>query len=410
VWGFGVQTGVLDRDHAAHGGQGACVTAMPAPDVFYAHGLGKTLKAPDWPAITAPELEAVAAGFPGAGRVRDIVWRSPRPFSAGACFTTVRGAFFLKRHPLRLRSMEDLREEHRLGAYLRAQGVPVASVVPTHDGDTVLRAGPWTYELHHVGAGEDVYRDRLSWTPFLCPAHARTAGAALARLHGALAAYHAPPRQTTLLVANDHLMRSADPVATLAQDLGRRPALARFLRGRAWQADMAAHLLPFHAEARAAFAAAPPLWGHGDWHGSNLLWSADGPSATVTTILDFGLSDRTSAVFDLATAIERSVISWLDLDGGEATADLDQLDAVLAGYGDVVPLSGAFLSALAAILPVVHVGFALSEVEYFTALLDDSAQAELAYGPYCLGHADWFTRPEGARLIRHLRGLARTAP
>ena len=53
-----------------------------------------------------------------------------------------------------------------------------------------------------------------------------------------------------------------------------------------------------------------PLWTHNDWHASNLLWSSREPHAEVASILDFGLSDRTSAVYDLATAIERNTIPW----------------------------------------------------------------------------------------------------
>ena len=69
---------------------------------------------------------------------------------------------------------------------------------------------------------------------------------------------------------------------------------------------------------------------------------------------------------DLAIAIERSTVTWLDLaESGQASADLEAMDALLDGYESVRPLSPAEATALPEILPVAHVEFALSEVEYF---------------------------------------------
>ncbi|GBQ69298.1 aminoglycoside phosphotransferase [Ameyamaea chiangmaiensis NBRC 103196] len=373
----------------------------------YAHGLGKTLKRPDWPELTAEDASAVLARFPRAGNFQKIAWRSPRPFSAAARIDTDRGGVFIKRHHHRLRSVSDLGEEHRLMAYLRAQGQPVVPVLCTDLGHGVLSDGVWCYEVHGLGDGVDVYQDRSSWTPFLTSGHARAAGGALAGLHRIMRAYDAPPRRSPLLINSDGLMRAPTPIATLEARLVHRPALAYFLAERPWRQDLVDHVLrPWHDDARAAMDAVPASWGHGDWHGSNLLWSSGEANASVATILDFGLADRTSALFDLATAIERGVIPWLDLEDGEPVAALDHLDAFLAGYGSVLPVTSSLLDALAAVLPVVHVDFALSEIDYFVDLLGDDEQADVAYGPYLLGHADWFGRPEGQRLLRHLRTLA----
>jgi len=48
-------------------------------------------------------------------------------------------------------------------------------------------------------------------------------------------------------------------------------------------------------------------------HASNLLWSDAGDQAEVTAIIDFGLADRTNAVHDIAHAIERNIVEWLEL-------------------------------------------------------------------------------------------------
>ena len=118
-----------------------------------------------------------------------------------------------------------------------------------------------------------------------------------------------------------------------------------------------------------------PLWTHNDWHASNLLWQHDAVSA----VLDFGLSDRTSALHDLATAIERNMVRWLDLPNASDPVDYAALDALLEGYQSVTPLQPWERKALAALLPVVHVEFALGEADYFLAALGAQDRADLAY-------------------------------
>ncbi|MDA4569529.1 phosphotransferase, partial [Escherichia coli] len=78
------------------------------------------------------------------------------------------------------------------------------------------------------------------------------------------------------------------------------------------------------------------LWAHNDWHVSNLLWNDDG---TIDTVLDFGLASPTSALFDLATAIERNAVAWLQLERGTDAVRIDIALALLDGYRQELPLS-----------------------------------------------------------------------
>jgi hypothetical protein len=55
------------------------------------------------------------------------------------------------------------------------------------------------------------------------------------------------------------------------------------------------------------------------------------------------------------------------------------------------------------VLPVVHVEYALTEVEYFAGIVASPANADLAYDAYLLGHARWFAGPDGTVLLDHLR-------
>jgi Ser/Thr protein kinase RdoA (MazF antagonist) len=133
-----------------------------------------------------------------------------------------------------------------------------------------------------------------------------------------------------------------------------------------------------------------------------------GPEAVVAGVLDLGLANRTFAVYDLAVALERSTVDWLDLAGtGGVAADLKAVDAMLDGYEQVQPLDEVELVALVAVLPVVHLEYALSEVEYFAEVVRSPANAELAYDGYFIGHTRWFEEAAGSVLIDHLQRRAR---
>jgi Ser/Thr protein kinase RdoA (MazF antagonist) len=375
------------------------------------HGMGVETTAPDWPVLRGEEVELLLQKLQPALSVRAIRWHSPRPFSAAAEVDTDGGTVFVKRHHRTLRDARTLGEEHRFITHLHQHGAAVAQLLHSAQGHTALQVGEWTYEVQCAAAGEDHYREAISWTRFLNDAHAHAAGRALAELHRAATGYHAPARSTTLLVANFALFGQPDPIAALADDLQRRPALATWLQSRDWRADLHAHVMPWHSQAWPWLRQAPPpLWTHGDWHGSNLLWQGDGTHTRVSAMFDFGLADRSFALYDLATAIERNLIPWLELDDGRrAVAELDQLDALLHGYSRVLPLDGRQLQQLAVLLPVVHADFALSEIEYFAGITRSAQNAGIAYDRYLLGHVDWFANADGQHLLHHLRRRARAA-
>ncbi|HXH15407.1 MAG TPA: aminoglycoside phosphotransferase family protein [Sphingomonas sp.] len=363
------------------------------------HGMGTEMEAPTWPAITAAEAEAAIARFASAGRMVALRWHSPRPFSAATLVDTTRGAFFLKRHHHKLRSIEGLAEEHAFIAHLRAAGTPVPEVMLAADGMSAIAVGDWTYELHRKGQGVDRYRDRLSWTPFLSRSHARAAGAALARLHSASASFAAPARKPRPLVASFTILPATDPMAAAEAYVAARPALAGSLTDRAWQSDLARLFAASGDGLPAALAGQPSLWTQNDWHPSNLLWADDG---TVATAFDFGLADRTCAVHDIATAIERSCVRWLDLGQDAAIGDARAAVDLLTGYATVLPLSRTDIATIVRLLPLVHVEFALSEVDYFSGVVADPVSAALAWDDYLIGHGDWFITAPGQNFLRRI--------
>ncbi len=363
------------------------------------HGMGRELAQPDWPALTGEELSEVLGGTPV------VAWRSPRPMSAAALVRLDAATVFVKRHHLSVRHPAQLAAEHRFATHLRRRGQPVPAVLRLAGGESVVRRGEFCYEAYQRADGADLYRDAVSWSPYASGDHARAAGAALAALHLAAADFALPARPFAVLMNSCRVLLATDPLAEMKDLIAGRPALAAFLAGRRWRDDYAAVLAPLLGRAAPLARALPGQWGHGDWHPSNLTWSSGeaGHHTRVAGIFDFGLANRTSAVHDLAVALERSVVAWLDLAGtGTAAADLDAAAALLDGYQAVRPLGEAEAAALPQVLPVVHLEYALSEGEYFTAVARSPANADLAY-EYLIGHARWFSQPPGQVLLEFLR-------
>ncbi|KJV36073.1 phosphotransferase enzyme family protein [Luteibacter yeojuensis] len=374
-------------------------------DAHLAHGLAGDELPPDWPPLAASEVAPVLERVVGAGGFRGMPWRSPRPLSAAALVETTTGVVFVKRHHVAVRSVATLAEEHAYAAHLRAGGVPMPAPYADAAGHTVFTEGDWVYEVHALARGQDIYRDAFSWSPVGGRQHAEAAGAMLARLHLAAEGFDAPQRGTHILVARAEILGARDPVAALEAQLDERPALATYLRARDWHAALHATLAPWHAAMRDAIGEPPRLWTHGDWHVSNLCWSDATDDAAITEVLDAGLCAATFAWFDIATAIERNAIAWLDIARGDIGRG-DLACALLAGYHAVRPLGDDDLRAIASLLPLVHVDFALSEVEYFEGVTRRGDHADVAWHTFLHGHAAWFATPHGQAFlatIRHAR-------
>ncbi|MGD0788500.1 MAG: phosphotransferase [Terracidiphilus sp.] len=376
-----------------------------------AHGMDGTLVEADWPPLNLAEACALLSEFPACGEATEILSVSPRPFSAASVVATRSGRVFVKRHHRAVRNAEGLLEEHRFLKHLFSAGAPVPRVFANASGQTAIEMGEWTYEVHEAPEAVDIYRDALSWTPFQTAAHARSAGHALARLHCASEGFEAPRRKPRPLIAGFTIFAARDPRAEMECYLAARPALAQ---------DPAVHkecnqalelLAPFHAQLLPLLPALPPLWTHNDLHASNLLWSEDGPGARATAIIDFGLADRTNAVHDLAQAIERNIVEWLVLVEDPARQEdvpvhLDHLFALLEGYESVRRLSEDEAAALVPMTPLCHAEFALSEADYYLAVLHSRANARVCSEGYLVGHARWF---RGAGSDKLLHALCRWA-
>ncbi len=376
-----------------------------------AHGLDGNLVEPDWPALKFDELNELLRRFPQARGAERILSFSPRPFSAASVVQTPLGNVFVKRHHHTVRDKDSLLEEHRWLAYLSAREALVKKPLEDGAGETAIEIGEWTYEVHPTGEGLDVYETAQSWTPFLSVGHARNAGRALARLHAASAGYDGPARKAATLVTSFNIFASENPWPELTRYIEARPTLRDYLSNRNWLAEAQETFLPLHERLRKFLPIFQPLWTHNDFHASNLFWSDASPNAAVTDIIDVGLADRTTAIHDIATAIERNSVEWLQIhDTAHDPFHLEQIRALLGGYEELRPLSREEAEAVVTLLPLVHAEFALSEADYFLRVLNSPEKTDLAYDGYFLGHARWFSSDPGKRLLDHLQRWAESHP
>jgi len=382
-------------------------TAPAAPLV---HGMNAALVAPDWPPLTLDELQQLAPHFAVLRGPLRLLWHSPRPFSAAARVRSGQGEVFVKRHDRRVRGVAALLEEHRFIEHLRERGLCVPPLHRDTQGSSARALAGSSYEVHAPVPGVDAYRDVASWVPVHGPAHARALGQALARLHLAARGYEALPRGPHPLLAGIDIIGEADLSAALTRFVARRPALRAYLQGQGGVAPILDALAPLHARLQPLIGGLERIWVHNDWHASNLFWSDRGPAAAVTAVIDFGLCNAGWAVADLATALERNTVAWLQSDGPGPVAEraLGRSDlalALLGGYTAVRALSAAEREALPLLLSLAHVEYALSEAQYFSGVLGQEATARLAHPDFLLGHIAWFAGRQGQAYRRALAAV-----
>ena len=379
------------------------------------HGMNGALTEVDWQPLDLVEVRWLLAQYPECTELRRIVTHSPRPFSAASVVETPAGRVFVKRHHRSVRDAAGLAEEHRFMDHLRVRGVEVPRVYAAASGATAVEKAEWAYEVHSLPAGIDLYEEAFSWTPFRSTEHARSAGETLAKLHAAALDFDAPARKVQPLMGSFSIFAHADASVGMEAYLRARPALQANAATRHNAARALELLAPFHAELAPSLTGLTALWTHGDFHPSNLFWNVDAADAKATAVVDFGLADRTNAVHDLAVAIERSIVEWLELPvdskGDEPLpTHFNHLQALLDGYAAARPLSETEAAALAPLLALCHAEFALSEADYFLSVLHSAEKARMADDWYLLGHARWFGSQHGRPLMDFLRRWADESP
>jgi hypothetical protein len=349
--------------------------------VHLVHGMGTGLEAPSWPAIAHDEAQAVLAMFPEAGRL--IRWTGiPRARFPAALAQTDRGRCSSSATIAVCAVSRGWRANMPLSR-ICARAVPVVDVLATRDGASALPG-----RLGLGSASQGARARSLSRSPVVdavpvarpCPC----GRGALARLHLAAQGFVAPARPALPLVTSLSILTAADPPP--------RGGLCRGAPG--WRtiwpdATGAMNLPPCSMDLRS-------IGWRRIWHANRAVDAqrlapvepfVDG-GGDVASVLDFGLSDRTCALHDLATALERCAVRWLDL-----TPDREM-------WPNRMPRGRCWLgimrcgleledrALLARLLPLVHVEFAMSERTISTACCAQgrrrSALGRLSFRPCAL--------------------------
>lgn len=302
-----------------------------------------------WPALASDELNDLLAELPSVGAFERIVQVSGRPLSAAALVQASRSLVFVKRHDMRVRPCEDVAQEHALIAHL------IHREVKTPRAIGLMTRGRWVYEIFEAADGEDRYRERHTWSGLLQFEHAQALGRALGRLHRA--------------AEDGPAIRRGSPYQRLALEEVNVPE------------------------------GLPELPLHGDPQANNFFWSGE----DVAAVIDFHLAETGPRLLDLAVALDRNGIFWLQILAGDDTAyDLVGMAGIVEGYRHEVELTRAELAALPELLVRHRIGFARTLGRYYAEIEGSPERAAWCRDVFERAHLAWFDSPPGQKLLRAL--------
>ncbi|MFV5381434.1 phosphotransferase enzyme family protein [Acinetobacter towneri] len=375
------------------------------------HGMGNDWEHKDWAHLTVSELHNLQPYYPCLQGNIQILWCSPRPFSSAVLVEVMQAlastgqtnfhSYFIKRSHRSFRRAQDILQEHAVLQHLASKNIPVATLMTSNCGQTALEVGDWTYEVYEKAAGFDLYIDQQSWTPFFYTEHAAKVGSLLAKLHIAMQDFpELHGRSTRYLVSNQQLLESESIVTAIQQRIDNSPELSRYFADKNLDAVFLERIFQTHRKIKHVLQQATKIWTHNDLHASNLFWSTQGADPNITAVIDFGLSDRNSALYDLAITIERNFIDWLALEHtSQINVDEAGLSAFLQAYCAEIHPQQDF-SILPELLKIVHLDFAFSELEYFVGITQNLKHADAAYYDWIVGHVNWFFTEQGQQFTQ----------
>lgn len=365
-----------------------------------------------WPDIDLPEATTVLAALTGTVHASSIVAHSARPTASSSLVRSDHGTIFVKRYARSVRDVETIAPYHRFAAYLTDRGISTPRFLHFASdnaqglhvdprSDTVAVIGDMAYEAYPVASGEDRYTKALSWDPPKTLDEARKLGAFVAAMNRVSVGFDEAALKANGMTNRFGLFAQHDVDAALETWLAQRPAVTAYLTmsGRDLTRD-AQVVQPYASRIASRYSALPSSWTHGDPHISNFLWSGTGPTA----VFDFGLSDRNTALFDLAMLLERHSIQWLDvMDGHEEACRPDVAKALIEGYCSVRPLSDDEKAILPDMLAISQAEAGLNWIGYYMNGTHRHSDADWCYDTCFLGHTRWFSTNPGRALLDSIR-------
>ncbi|MDO4665857.1 MAG: phosphotransferase [Actinomycetaceae bacterium] len=354
-----------------------------------------------WAPITPVEAQTVvgALGEENTETVR-ILATSHRPMAAAALVDLGSRAVFMKRYPVDMVSVRELQAKHAFVNTL-AKTFPAAKMLTFADGGTTFVTDGNIYEVSERAVGEDRYKNVRSWQPPNSVEDARELGHTAAKLRLAAANIPTSHQEPTSFSSPFELaFRICEGATAVREWVRQRPVISAYLhqRGLDFWADLQ-NMVKFSEQIQ-PLRAAKPQWSHGDLHVSNTFW--DG--GHISTVIDFGLATVNPPLADLAIAIERHSIDWVQISAGRNPRSgwPDAAKAILEGYCSQCPLGDEEEDALSALVALSGMEFDLMMVEY-AAKIPDPALADWAYNIGFLQHNQWFCSDAGTEYLHFLR-------
>lgn len=365
-----------------------------------------------WPDIQLEEAQSVFDLLQSPVRARAVVSNSGRPTAAAALIDTNYGLMFMKRYARSVRDVQTIEPYHRYVTFLANRGIhtpiflPFASgsnidVVVQKTGDTTAIRGNDIYEVYSAAEGEDRYGKALTWDPPATLSEAYCLGEMLASIDLASSGFNEPRMVPNGMTNTFGLFATPDLDKQWQQWIAQRPSVSEYLSmtKRDIVHDLEA-IRPYASRIAHVYEQLESTWIHGDPHISNFLWENDGPCA----VIDFGLADRNTALFDLVMALERHAIQWVEVSAGKLDAyRLDVAEAILRGYAEVRPLSDIEKEILPDVLRLAQAEAGLNWLQYYmngTRRLEDAAWC---YDSCFLAHMQWFDTIPGRDLLDGIR-------
>lgn len=361
-----------------------------------------------WRDITLPEARRVLLALAEPLSASAMISRSARPTAAGAMVATDCGNVYIKRYHASVRDVCTIHPYQRYVAWLAGHGMNVMPFLPFDaarhrgaDGCT-FTVGSYVYEVCAQAPGEDRYAHALTWDPPATLDEARGLGETVARIALASRGFDEPRAARPDPYQNRFgLFAAGDFDEEFDGWLDARPAVRRYLErtGRNWRRD----LEPYRAYMRHVaprYGELPESWTHGDPHVSNMLWKGHAPSS----VIDFGLADRNTALFDLVEAIERNAIQFVQIMDGQTDAcRSDVARAIIESYERLRPLSDVERDVLPWMLPLAQAEASLNWIAYFVDGPMRDEDADWCYDTAFNAHAAWFGTPDGRRFLDDVR-------
>ncbi len=324
------------------------------------------------PTIDPAALGAVLAHHPDLGELRGIGRNGLSVNTATCLFETARGPYFAKAYDPLQREPMGILAEHALVGHLVEGGFPTPRLLMNAAGTTVTWHEGLAFVLSEVARGEDRYGSVGVFEPFGTLPEARSAGAALARFHLALAdGPRLAPKPFRGLTARYELMAAPSLRSGIDGLLEAAPLLEAFLDEQQTMKGLMDFLELRQPLVAPHLAALPCGLIHGDFIKRNLFWREH----EVSDVIDFDLWNVGYWVYDLALALLPCGFDWPALLKGTGTPRLQDMEAMLAGYQSVRRLSPAEAAVLPLVMETARVEFYLGAIAT-QAARGDHAQAE----------------------------------